>query len=335
MASIRYFINRLGKMDWGKMWDTTKTLQQRSGKSRPWLLADMLRCGVKYNAGYMDYKIADMYRLNDAQRRSTITRGISNNIVRRMNDKAYWHFFDDKSQFNAGFSQWVGRDWLLFNKDTSKESLAAFAAGKPSVFVKPLEGSSGVGVAKYSMEEMADASAFYDTLRKGGDSILEETVVQHEEMARLCPTSVNTVRIATLLGDKGEGIVYAFLRIGNGKVMDNVDCGGMACRVDLDSGKLTTPAADKAGHVFENHPITGVAFRGFQVPYFEEAKAMCLAAMKVVPQVRYVAWDVAITPTGPCFIEGNSFPSHAVPQFSAHYPNGMGILTEFRKYIDC
>ena len=43
---------------------------------------------------------------------------------------------------------------------------------------------------------------------------------------------------------------------------------------------------------------------------------------------------VAITPDGPTFIEGNSFPSHAVPQFAAHYPDGIGILPEFRKFID-
>ena len=67
---------------------------------------------------------------------------------------------------------------------------------------------------------------------------------------------------------------------------------------------------------------------------WEEAKAMCLEAAKKVPQMRFVAWDVAITPNGPTFIEGNSFPSHAVPQFAAHYPDGIGILPEFRKFID-
>ena len=61
---------------------------------------------------------------------------------------------------------------------------------------------------------------------------------------------------------------------------------------------------------------------------------MCMEAAQVVPQMRFVAWDVAITADGPTFIEGNSFPSHAVPQFAAHYPDGYGILTEFRKFID-
>ena len=61
---------------------------------------------------------------------------------------------------------------------------------------------------------------------------------------------------------------------------------------------------------------------------------MCLEAAKIVPQLRFVAWDVAITSDGPTFIEGNSFPSHAVPQFAAHYPDCIGILPEFRKFID-
>ena len=84
MGRLSYFFKRLVKMDWKAMWKTTGLLKERSGKSRMWLMADMLRCAIKYNAGYIDYKIAQMYRLNDAQRATVITRGISNSIVRRM-----------------------------------------------------------------------------------------------------------------------------------------------------------------------------------------------------------------------------------------------------------
>ena len=31
---------------------------------------------------------------------------------------------------------------------------------------------------------------------------------------------------------------------------------------------------------------------------------------------------------------GKRFPSHAVPQFAAHYPDGVGIMREFRAFID-
>lgn len=334
MADLGFFLKRLGRMDYGKLLDNVDIVSKRAERSKAYILWDMLRCGIRYNAGYMDYKIARMYALSPAQRRTVITRGINNRIVREMNDKAYWHCFDDKAQFNTRFAPWVDRAWLHADKNLTIDELGAFLGGQDAVFVKPLEGSSGVGVRKALPADWADLDSFYRQLIAEAPAILEEAVIQHDDMSRLCPTSVNTVRFATLLGPRAQGIVYAFLRIGNGKVMDNVDCGGMAARVDLDSGVLKTVAADKQGNVFEVHPLTGTPIVGFQLPYFEEAKRMCLEAMRVVPQVKYVAWDVALTAKGPRFIEGNSFPSHAVPQFAAHYPDGIGILPEFRKYMD-
>ena len=335
MSRLKYFWHRLVRMDWKAMWKTTGLLKKRSGKGRLWLMADMLKCAVKYNAGYIDYKIAQMYKLNDEQRKTVITRGISNEIVRRMNPKEYWHLFDDKAQFNELFREWIPRKWLLIGDGTDPEELFALCRNSTQLIGKPLEGSSGQGIQKYTPENWKDGpEAFLQKLKNDGIGILEEVVIQHPKMASLCPTSVNTCRIATLMGDKQQGIVYAFLRIGNGKVMDNVDCGGMAARIDLASGKLLTVGADKQGNTFIKHPMTNASIIGFEIPFWEEAKAMCMKAAEKVPQMRFIAWDVAITENGPTFIEGNSFPSHAIPQFAAHYPDGIGILPEFRKFID-
>ena len=241
MSKLSYAAKRALKMDWGRMLETASMLHKKTGKSKMWLLQDMVKCALKYNAGYMDYKIAAMYNLNDAQRRTVITRGISNSIVRRMNDKAYWHNFDDKTTFNTLFSDQVGRKWIKVDESLTADALADFLRDLPSVLYKPLEGSSGVGIVKFEKKDWEnDIPAFLKKVQDMGAGLLEELLIQHPDMARLCPTSVNTVRIATLLGDKQEGIVYAFLRIGNGKVMDNVDQGGMAARVDLASGRLLT-----------------------------------------------------------------------------------------------
>ena len=249
MSRLQYFWHRLVRMDWKAMWKTTGILKNRSGKSRIALMIDMLRCAVKYNAGYVDYKIAQMYKLNDQQRSTVITRGISNDIVRRMNNKEYWHYFDDKAEFNETFSEWIPRKWIRINAETDPEALYALCRNRSELIGKPLEGSSGQGIRKYTPEDWKNGSeAFLSQLIRDGIGILEEVVVQHPKMASLCPTSVNTCRIATLLGDKKQGIVYAFLRIGNGKVMDNVDCGGMASRIDLETGKLLTVGADKQGN---------------------------------------------------------------------------------------
>ena len=336
MSRLQYFWHRLLRMDWKAMWKTTGILKRKSGKSRLFLMKDMLHCAVKYNAGYMDYKIAEMYRLNEDQRNTVITRGISNDIVRRMNNKEYWHYFDDKAEFNETFREWIPRKWIKIEENTDPEALYAICRNRKEMIGKPLEGSSGQGIRKYLPKDWENGgAAFLKRLMEDGIGILEEVVIQHPRMASLCPTSVNTCRIATLLGDKQQGIVYAFLRIGNGKVMDNVDCGGMAARIDLDSGKLLTVGADKQGNTFLKHPMTNASIIGFEIPFWNEAKAMCMKASEKFPEMRFVAWDVAITPDGPTFIEGNSFPSHAIPQFAAHYPDGIGILPEFRKFIDC
>ena len=334
MNRLIFFFKRVFRMDFKRFSKTMDFLVERSGKGRLWLYADLLRCAIVYNAGYMDYKIAEMYRLNTAQKKTVITRGLSNTIVREMNDKAYWHFFDDKTEFNTLFQDDIQRNWMKFSPETTLDELKAFLKNTPDIIAKPLEGSSGVGIAHYTKDDFEGREdAFYQELLDGQIGILEERLIQHDQMMAMCPTSVNTIRIATLLGDKKQGVVYAFLRIGNGKVMDNVDCGGMAARVDLKTGKLLTVGADKAGNTFDTHPMTGTPIVGFTVPYFKEAMDMCLRAAQKVPQMRYIAWDVAVTNSGPCFIEGNSFPSHAVPQFAAHYPDGMGIMREFREFM--
>ena len=333
MSNLSYLLKRARKMDYGAMYKTAKMLEKKSGKNRLWLMADMAKCAVRYNAGYVDYKIAEMYRLTDEQRKTQITRGISNSIVARMNDKKFWHFFDNKDEFNQLFQKEVNREWLNLNK-ADEEKFAAFLQGKADLICKPIDGSSGQGIIKITPDEYDNPSALYKKLKDLGIGIIEEKVIQHEAIAALCPTSVNTIRVATLLGDKKEGIVYAYIRIGNGKVMDNVDCGGMAAPIDLDTGVICGVGANKAGETYEVHPMTGKKIPGTQIPYWNEIKEMCTRNMKKVPQVRFVAWDVAVTPHGPIFIEGNSFPSHAIPQFAAHFPDGIGILPRFKEFID-
>ena len=173
MSKLSYMMKRAMKMDYRAMLKTANMLHGKCGKGRIWLLLDMVKCAAKYNAGYIDYKIAEMYRLNDAQRATQITRGISNGIVRRMNPKEYWHFFDDKTQFNELFKEWIPRKWLLINDSTTAEQIADMMT-LPNLIGKPLEGSSGVGIYKYVPADWAEGpEAFLARLKADGIGILE------------------------------------------------------------------------------------------------------------------------------------------------------------------
>ena len=82
---------------------------------------------------------------------------------------------------------------------------------------------------------------------------------------------------------------------------------------------------------FDTHPITGVRFEGFEIPFFNEAVDLCKRAAMVVPQVQYVGWDVAITPSGPVIIEGNSFTGYDMPQNHKFHEDRCGLLKQFKE----
>ena len=167
MGKLSYALKRARKMDYRAMFKTADMLHKKTGKSRVWLMADMAKCAAKYNAGYVDYKITEMYRLNDAQRATQITRGISNSIVARMNDKKFWHFFDNKTEFNQLFHEQVKRKWLNFANATESQ-FAEFVQGRGDIICKPIDGSSGQGICKCTPEDYKDVQALYERLKAAG-----------------------------------------------------------------------------------------------------------------------------------------------------------------------
>lgn len=88
--------------------------------------------------------------------------------------------------------------------------------------------------------------------------------------------------------------------------MDNASSGGCFVGIDLASGTLREYAYTLPKHGglrFTQHPDTGIAFRGFQVPCLGQALQLVEVAATLVPD-RIVGWDVAVAPDGPAL--GNS-----------------------------
>ena len=83
--------------------------------------------------------------------------------------------------------------------------------------------------------------------------------------------------------------------------------------------------SDKTGMYFDMHPDTCTPFINFRVPYFDEAIALCKKAAKVRPDMRYVGWDVGITPTGPVLVEGNNLPAYDGQIYHQQENPGTGL----------
>ena len=117
MGKIGYLIKRITSMNYGKMFDTVKEVHEKCGKNKISIFFDIIHCGIKYQAGYMDYKLFEMYKLNDKQRKTIVTRGINNGIVKKYNNPEYMKYFSDKIVFNKKFNKYFRFGTLNSSED--------------------------------------------------------------------------------------------------------------------------------------------------------------------------------------------------------------------------
>ena len=173
----------------------------------------------------------------------------------------------------------------------------------------------------------------YNELINKNQLLCEEIIKQHNELNKLYDKSVNSLRLFTFITDNNEVVVLnSIFKIGNGGITDNFSSGSMYTFTN-EEGIIIAPAIDQNDNYFENHPITNKQIINFSIPFYKEACDLVKDAALVVPNVRYVGWDVAITNEGPVIIEGNSYPGifQMKPSFSKEK---TGLLTKYNKYME-
>lgn len=306
MHKVKYLICRIAKLDYANMFKIAKAISKKTGKIRFFIIIDMIYCGLVYQAGYYDYQEFEFYNLNRKQRKTYLTRGKNNEIVRRFNSKEHFHLIDNKVELHKKFDKYMKRDWLYLENDNVDEFVEFFSKHK-DIIVKPLDAGGGEGIEKFSYTTKKEAKELYKKLIENKQLLIEECIKQHKDMNVLYDKSVNTLRMFTFYKDGKSYFLQAILKIGNGGVVDNFSSGGMYTFVD-DTGTVIVKAIDQADNIFEEHPISKTKFIGFKVPMFDKAVELVKECAKVVPEVAYVGWDVAIAEDGPEIIEGNAYP---------------------------
>ena len=98
-----------------------------------------------------------------------------------------------------------------------------------------------------------------------------------------------------------------------------------------------TPACkfiDDAGAIFDKHPLTGLEFNKIKkIPYVKESFEMVKEAALLIPEIRYIGWDVAITEDGPVVIEANEYPSYGLIQNYLLNPENPGHLKQIKDVL--
>ncbi len=315
-------------MNYGGFFDMVNKVHEKTGRNKVFLFADMVHCGLKYQAGYVDYDLFEMYNMTEKERATVITRGINNSLIKKYNDPEKRKIFHNKELFNERFDKYLKRDWLLINEGKFEE-FKDFVSKHPIFIAKPTDLACGLGVDKVDSEDK-DLKELFDKLLTNKQFLLEEPVVQCEEIAAIHPDSVNTLRVITLKGK----VVVAYLRIGNKHFhVDNFNHEGLAAPVDIHDGIIKYKALKKSGELYTEHPVTGVPIVGFKIPRWDEVVRFCETAAKEIPEVGYVGWDVCVMPDDICFIEANEFPGHDIYGLPPHRDKNEGLLPQFMEAL--
>ena len=332
--NVKYVARVLHGAKLKKMFQKIKMIHHKTGKSRIGLFFDMIGCTIKYGAGYNDYIIFEFYNMNKAERKTYLTRMKNKKLVTMLNDMKYSRIFDEKNLFDEKFAKFMGREILDLAK-INYERFKQFIEGKQYFFAKPYIGESGKGIEKIKIANYPTTRKLWEYVKRPEKNfgLIEEVIEQHPQAAKIYPKSLNCLRVVTLVNNGEANILYAVFKMGNnGGFVDNLENGGLACHFDLDKGEIIGQGHTSALINYDRHPSTGIKFVGYQLPFMNEVKEMVKKAAMVIPEFRYVGWDVCLTPNGPAIVEGNDYPAYDFPQLPDPDKPRIGLLPKIEQF---
>lgn len=286
----------------------------------------------KFHGVYLqDYVQYEFYKKKANDRKNYVVFGKLIEMMRICNNPEHRYIFNQKPEFDKAFADFMHRDWIDTGKATFEE-FAKFTEGKKDFFAKDPAGMFGLGVQKINMAEVSDLKALFDEL-KSKQVLCEQTLTQCKEMAAFNDTSINTLRVVSLVkADGGVQIMGGLLRVGRkGKIADNFHHHGIAAYIDPETGIVCTTGIDKenARHVI--HPDSKEQIVGFHVPHWDEVVQTVKKAALVFPDIRYVGWDVVIDDQYQIvLVEGNPGADPDAEQITTR----EGRWPYYKKYLD-
>ena len=267
-------------------------------------------------------------------------------IIRVLNPFATAKFFGNKCLFCNFFSNLlqpkcyvkrIGDEYFdgnmsLINKKQAFEILSR----QEKYIIKPGNDSYGGAGIQIIQQNSANQNiqAVFDAYKK--DFIVQEIVKQHPDTAIFNPSSLNTIRVLSLLINGRVVVLKAALRCGqHGALVDNASSGGLMIKIN-ENGMLNDFGIDtRFRKIYQTD--SGLEFKGRTVSCFQKIEKLVVENHpKLYPALRLIAWDFAIDVEGnPIFIEGNArYPGIFWIQLSAGPVFENHIIEELIEFVN-
>lgn len=331
MGLVRIYMNKIKEMDFKRMDLLATKIAKDNNISKSKVKRDMFKNFLKYKIGYTDYFKSNYVNLTEKQKQDFLTSKNWINVINYLNPKEYHILTNDKIVFANIMKEHMNRQFLDV-RVSSEEQIKEFLKGKKVVFGKATRNFGGQGMGRFEVKDIKNVKEFKETLLKNKQYLLEEAIIQHKKLEEINPYAVNTFRIITLRKDDEVHVIGNSFRIG---LDENyaIQCRDTYMRLNED-GTPASPFVDDDGVIHKEHPLTHYDFTKIdKIPYVKESFELVKKAALLIPNIRYIGWDIAITEKGPVVIEGNEFPSYGLIQNYMLNPENPGHLKQIKDVI--
>ncbi len=270
---------------------------------------------------FSEYYNLNFYNRRISNQKTFLTSGSNLRAYAKLNSREFYHIYINKNEFNDVYKNFIGREWCEMSDQSKVFSLFR---KYDEIIIKPKDGHSGSGITiiheckKIKDEELLRLMTLYS------DSIAEQVLHNHPTIGVLNQSSLNTMRIITVGNGVNAKILYAGIRFGaKGSLVDNISQGGFIASIDVETGKINSvPHTKKFVNDDACNDFSDII--GFQIPNWNGLISFISELTSVVPQMKYMAWDIALTENGFVAIEGNHSSGNTISQAHINY-NDTGL----------
>lgn len=245
----------------------------------------------------------------------------NSSIIWRLNKWQFRHAYADKGFYDTLFYDINRPRTIVKNVNgyyyddshalTENEAIERCSNLQEAIIKPSLGGTWGIGVKLIQSTDgiITDTSRpvkeLFDSYKQS--FIIQERLEQHPDMAKLNPTSLNTIRVMSYRRGNEIIILYAVVRIGrNGQVVDNETAGGIKADIDLLTGRIKGCAIGSPKE--KDMPFTdvGTPTDGYQIPNFQSVLDTVKEMHYRLPYFTLIGWDMSVDTEGkPVLIEWN------------------------------
>ena len=268
------------------------------------------------------------------------------NYTRHLNKAEDEHFFANKLETYQLLRDYYGRKVIHIDASSDMSEFLEFFSEHEEFMIKPMGLSQSIGVRKatkkeygydgrkafqFILSEIGGYETKYGKYVKYGGTIIEEVIQQGEELARLHPASINSVRLTTIRCGNEIHVFYPSIRIGmRGEFICSASLGSIIAGINVSSGIVETDGYTKWNEHYVVHPDTGIWVKGIQIPKWDELCALAKELALRFDTLCYIGWDFAYTVDEKwVVIEGNENGDFATTQI----PYQRGRLKELQQLI--